>query len=410
MRNCLALWAWLSIAPVLSISIQVEAGDWRQFRGTESNGLGDDVLPPTQWSPTENIAWKADLPGRGLSSPIIVGDRVFVTCSSGFRQDRLHVICFAVGDGSKLWERQFTATGRTALHPKSSVASSTPASDGQRIFALYSSNDLVCLDLDGNLQWFRGLTYDHPNASNSLGMASSPVVVGSTLVTQIENDSESLATGIDVATGVSRWTSNRPKRANWSSALVWPKRFGGSEDLALLQSSEGISAVRPMTGEVAWSYSDGASTIPSSVAADGILYAVSHGITALKPPSDSASIEQLWRAGKLGPGTGSPVVYKDKLYSINNAGVLLAADLKGGDIKWQLRLPGPFSGSPIVAGGHLYVFNETGGGHCVNLNADRGELVATSELPGEVFLCTPAIANGAVYIRSDQKLWKIATK
>ncbi|WP_010587790.1 outer membrane protein assembly factor BamB family protein [Schlesneria paludicola] len=393
-----------------SLAANAFTGDWRQFRGSESNGLGDDILPPTTFSATENVAWKVALPGKGLSSPIIVGDRVFVTCSSGFNQDRLHVVCFAVKDGVKLWERQFSATGRTSHYPTTSIATSTPASDGQRIFALYSSNDLACLDLDGNLQWYRGLTYDHRNASNSLGMASSPIVVDQTLVTQIENDSESLATGIDVATGISRWTSVRPKKANWSSALVWPRRFGGGEDLALLQSSEGISAIRPLTGEVAWKYTDGASTIPSSVVADGTLYAVSHGITALRPPTESANIEQLWRASKLGPGTASPLVYQGRLYAINSAGVLLAADLKTGQTKWQLRIGGPFSGSPIAAGGHLFVFNEKGEGHCVKLGEEAGELVSTGDLAGERFLCTPAISNGALYVRSDATLWKIAEK
>ena len=387
-----------------------QGGDWRQFRGNESNGLGDDILPPTKFSENENVAWKASLPGKGLSSPIVVGDRVFVTASSGFRDDRLHVLAFDAKDGRQLWDRHFTATGRTMHHAKSPVAASTPASDGQRIFALYSSNDVVCLDLDGNLQWYRGLTYDYPNASNSLGMASSPVVVGQTLITQVENDSESLAAGLDTATGVSRWTTMRPKKANWTSALVWPKRFGGNEDLALLQSSEGVTAVRPMTGEVAWSYTDGASTIPSSVAADGVLYAASHGITALKPPTESANIEQLWRVGKLGPGTGSPLVYKGRLYTMNSAGVLLAADPKTGDIKWQLRVPGPFSGSAVAAGGHLFVFNEKGQGHCVKLDETAGELVSTGDFGGEVFLCTPAVSNGALYVRSDQTLWKIQSK
>lgn len=384
------------------------AGDWRQFRGTESNGLGDDQAPPTKWSATENIAWKKELPGTGLSSPIVVGDRVFVTCASGFRQDRLHVLCFAAKDGALLWERQYSATGRTSHYSTSSVASSTPASDGKLVFAMFSSNDVACLDLDGNLQWYRGLTFDHPNASNSLGMASSPIVVGSTLIAQVENDSESLATGIDTATGVSRWTSVRPKKANWSSAIVWPKRFGGNEDLALLQSSAGIDAVRPMTGEVVWKYTDGASTIPSSVAADGIVYAVSNGITALKPPTDSASIEQIWREGKLGPGTGSPLVYKGRLYSINRAGVLLAADLQTGALKWQLRIPGPFSGSAVAAGGHLYVFSEKGEGHCVKLGDESGELVSSGDMSGEVIMSTPALSNGAIYIRSNQHLWKIA--
>lgn len=401
----------LLVLGVLGIASSIaQAGDWRQFRGSESNGLGDDVAPPTKLSEAENVRWKSRLPGKGLSSPIVVGDRVFVTASSGFRDDRLHILCFSAADGSQLWERQYTATGRTSHHPKSPVAAPTPASDGKRVFALYSSNDLVCVDLDGNLEWFRGLTYDYPNASNSLGMASSPIVIGETVIAQVENDSESLATGVDVNTGISRWTSLRPKKANWTSALVWPRRYGGNEDLALLQSSEGIAAIKPMTGEVVWKYTDGASTIPSSVAADGILYAVSHGITALKPPTDSANIEQLWRTNKLSPGTGSPLVYRGRLYTINAAGVLVAADPKTGDTKWQLRVTGPFSGSAVAAGGYLFAFNEKGEGHCIAPGEDSGELVSTGDFGGEVFLCTPAVANGAIYIRSDQSLWKIASK
>src|SRR5690606_16848625 len=147
------------------------------------------------------IEWSQELPGRGLSSPIIVGDQVIVTASSGYRQTRLHVLSFAAADGSLQWEREFWATGRTASHPKTCVAAPTPASDGERIFAFYSSNDLACLDLDGNLLWYRGLTYDFPNASNSLGMSSSLVVADGTVVAMVENDSDSFTTGVDPQTG-----------------------------------------------------------------------------------------------------------------------------------------------------------------------------------------------------------------
>lgn len=162
------------------------AGDWRQFRGPQGTGVSDEANLPTVLDAKKNIAWKIPLPGRGLSSPIIVGDRIFVTCSSGARQERLHVICFNAKDGTKRWERQFWATGRTICHEKISVAAPTPASDGERIFAIFSSSDLICLDLDGNLLWLRGLMRDYPNASNSLGLSSSPVVADGTLVTQVE--------------------------------------------------------------------------------------------------------------------------------------------------------------------------------------------------------------------------------
>src|SRR5437762_13447297 len=124
------------------------AADWPQFRGPNGNAVVDDASLPTQVSP-QIVPWAAALPGRGLSSPIIVGDRIFVTCSSGPKQQRLHILCFNAADGTKRWERQFWATGRTMSHEKTCVAAPTPASDGDRLFAIFSSNDLICLDLDG---------------------------------------------------------------------------------------------------------------------------------------------------------------------------------------------------------------------------------------------------------------------
>lgn len=384
------------------------AADWRQFRGNDSNPVADDHPLPLSWSDAEreNIAWKVELPGRGLSCPIVVGDRVVVTCSSGYRQDRLHVRCHAVTDGRLLWERQFWATGRTVTHPKTCVASSTPVSDGHRLFALFSSNDLACLDLEGNLLWYRGLTVDFPNVSNSLGMASSPVMAGDTLVAAVENDSQSLAVGLDPATGISRWTMQRPKRANWTSPVVM-RGSTPAEDVVLLQSSAGLTAVEPFTGKVLWNYTDGAATIPSSVVKGRTVYVPSHGITALHFPVGSAHYEQLWRGERLNPATPSPLVYGEELFVLNGAGVLVCADLADGSVKWQLRLEGPFTSSPVAAAGHLYVFNEAGLGQVVGIGGDKGEVVGKGAL-NDVILATPAIADGALYIRSDRALWKIA--
>jgi len=393
----------------LALVVPAKAADWRQFRGTATTSVADDAPLLTSWSESENIAWKADLPGRGLSSPIVVRDNVVVTCSSGYHQDRLHVLCFNAANGTLRWERQFWATGRTISHPKTCVASSSPASDGQRIFALYSSNDLACLDLNGELQWYRGLTVDFPNASNSLGMASSPVFAGNTLVVQVENDSQqSLAVGINPLTGESRWTMQRPSRANWTSPAVMPGS-NPDDDVVLLQSSAGISAINPLTGAELWKYTDGAATIPSSAVQGRTLYAVSHGITALHFPAGSANVEQLWRAERLNPATASPVAYGERLYLLNGAGVLVCADLKDGAVTWQLRLEGPFTSSPVVAKDHLYAFNEAGIGQVVKLGDERGEVVGRGEL-NDLILATPAIANGALYVRSDKTLWKIAAK
>ena len=196
----------LGLACLLALSAR--ADDWPQFRGPAGNGIATGPRLPTKLD-TRSVTWAVDLPGRGLSSPVIIGDRVFVTASSGARQDRLHVLCFNLADGSLRWERQFWATGRTMTHEKISAATPSPASDGRRIFAIFSSNDCAALDLDGDLLWYRGLGRDYPNASNSLGMSSSLVVADGVLVAQVENDSESFTAGLDAATGLNRWKTGR---------------------------------------------------------------------------------------------------------------------------------------------------------------------------------------------------------
>ncbi len=383
--------------------------DWRQFRGNDANGVAEGPAAPTTFSDTENIAWKIDLPGRGLSSPIVVGDKVFLSACSGPRQDRLHVICFSAKDGSELWHRQFWATGRTSSHPKTCVAAPTPCSDGKRVFAVYSSNDAVCLDLEGNLQWYRALALDSPNASNSLGMSSSPVVVDDTLCVMVECDAESFTTGLDVENGTSRWKLDRPRKANWTSPGIM-RGQAGAKDHVLVQSSAGVVAVEPKSGKIAWNYGDGASTIPSLVVWQEVAYVPSHGITALRPsPTGSEVPEMLWRAEGVNPGTGSPLVYKDALYVIANGGVLNRVNPKDGTKVWQTRLKGSFSGSAVAVGDHLYCFSEDGLGHVVALKDDAGEVVHTHSL-GETILCTPAVSDGAIYVRSDGHLWKIAAK
>lgn len=386
----------------------IVAADWRQFRGSDSTAIAAQESLPTNWSATENIAWKAKLPGKGISGPIVTGDRAFVTASSGQSQDRLHVLAFDANSGKELWERQFWATGRTMCHPKMAVATPQPASDGQRIFAFYSSNDLICLDLDGNLLWFRGLGLDYPNASNSLGMSSSPVVVGDTVVVQVESDSESFAAGLDVTNGQQRWKIDRPKMSNWTSPGVF-KGATPEEDLVILQSGKGLSAVKARTGEQVWSYDNGASTIPSTGINGEFLMIPSNGLTALKVDSASKNPKQLWNDSKLGPGTSSPVIFDGKVYVLGRGSVLTCASVEDGKTLWQLRVKGDggFSATPVLANGNLYLINENGGASVVKLGGEKGEIIGGGEL-GETILGTPAISNGGLFVRSNTHLWKIA--
>ena len=391
----------LGLACLLALSAR--ADDWTQFRGPAGNGIATGPKLPTKLD-TRSVTWAVDLPGRGLSSPVIIGDRVFVTASSGARQDRLHVLCFNLADGSLRWERQFWATGRTMTHEKISAATPSPASDGRRIFAIFSSNDCAALDLDGDLLWYRGLGRDYPNASNSLGMSSSLVVAEGVLVAQVENDSESFTAGLDAATGLNRWKIDRPKKANWTSPSLLKGADGRT--LVALQSSKGVAVVEPATGKTVWSYDDGASTVPSTTVSDGKLYVPSQGLTVLEPAATGQPPKQLWRSSQMRPGTSSPLVLGDRVFTMNDGGILSCADATDGKRLWQLRLKGPFSATPVSAGGFLYCVNEKGLVQVVDPSKPDGVVVSELDL-AQAVIGTPSIAAGSLFVRSDGKLWRI---
>jgi outer membrane protein assembly factor BamB len=278
-------------------------------------------------------------------------------------------------------------------------------------FRLWSSNDLAAFDLDGNLLWLRGLTSDYPNASNSLGMASSPIVIGETVVTMIENDSESYSLGVDASTGRNLWKLDRPKVANWTSPIAW-RADATSAPVAVLQSSKGLLAVDPVSGSPLWEYTEGASTMSSSVAAEGVIYAASNGITALAPKSNSPVPEQRWRSKQINPSTISPVILAKQLFSINGAGVITSADTATGEGRWKLRLTGPFSGSPVAAGTRLVAVNEKGLVQIVDVTTPEGSLAGQLQLPlmeetKELILSTPALSGKSIFVRTDGTLWRL---
>jgi outer membrane protein assembly factor BamB len=381
--------------------------DWPQFRGPGSTGVAAEARIPAQ----PRIAWSVPLPGRGLASPIVVGEKVFIACSSGPKQERLHLLCLSAREGTKLWERQLLATGRTMTHPKTAVAACTPCSDGRRIFALWSSNDLAAFDLEGGLLWVRGLTTDYPNASNSLGMASSPIVVGETVVTLIENDSESYALGIDAITGKNIWKLDRPKVANWTSPVPW-RASPDAAPAVVLQSSKGLLAVDPVTGSPLWEYTEGASTMSSSVVEGSTVFATSNGITALAPRLGGKAPAQLWRSKQINPATVSPLVLGSRLFSINSAGVLSAVDARTGEPRWKLRLTGPFSGSPVGADSRLLAVSENGLVQVVDIAGPEGAIAGQLQLSlkedtKELVLCAPALSGSHVFLRTDSTLWRL---
>ncbi|MEX1041725.1 MAG: PQQ-binding-like beta-propeller repeat protein [Pirellulaceae bacterium] len=387
----------------------VAGADWLEFRGPNGSGAAPEAKLPTEWSAEgKNVAWKAELPGRGPASPIVVGDRVIVTGSSGATQQVMHVVCFAVSDGKKLWERKFWATGRPYSHQQSSNAAPTPVSDGESVVAFFSSNDLVCLDLDGNLKWFRGLAYDHPKTGNDVGMASSPVIADNTVILQVENQGDSFATGLDLSNGETRWLIPRLEQANWASPVVIPSKEGASS-VAILQNSKGLDGVDAYSGEVLWTMKTGASTISSSSSTPDQLFVPAGGLTVLDVSNPREEPPIAWEANKLSLGSVSPVLHNGKVYTINRVGVLNCANAEDGEIAWSSRLKGPFWASPVLAGKYLYCASFEGVVQVVDVESKKGEIVSTIEM-GEQIQATPAIAGNALYLRSDTHLWKIAAE
>jgi len=397
---------------LLSATIAFSAGglsaasDWRHFRGSDTTSVSAEKDLPVEFGPEAGVAWKAPLPGTGPSSPIVVSGRVIVTAASGPRQDRLHVLAFDAASGRLRWERQLWATGSTVCNPFGGIAAPTPASDGRRVYAFFGSNDLASFDLDGNLQWLRGLSYESPQTRNEVGMASSPLVVGSAVIVQMESQGESFAAGIDAATGLTRWRIAREQTATWTSPTLLRGRTP-AEDLVLLQSKSSLSAHEPRTGREVWRYGASCSTLSSTACAgDRVYLPAGGGLMALAFDPQKRSVGLLWEEPRLRTENASPVCHEGRLYTLKSPGILVSSDAATGKVLWQLRLRGPIWATPVIAGGHAYVVNQDGLVQVVRLGA-QGELAGSGQIDGPI-LASPAVAGGAVYFRSNRHLWKIA--
>jgi outer membrane protein assembly factor BamB len=337
-----------------------------------------------------------------VSSPVISGGRAYLTASSGVGQGRLHVLSFDARSGKRLWERQFWATGGTQCHPKTCMAAPTPVLDGDRIHALFATFDLVALDAGGVLLWCRSLARDYPDLSNQVGMASSPIVWEDLLILDLETDSEAFALAVDQRTGLNRWKIPRKKGINWTTPVI--ARRGTVVEL-LLQSRHDLSAYDPRTGARLWTHEGSLDAIATPVVGDGPIIAPAGEVLALEPGPTGEPPRVLWKAPKLRAATASPLLYEGRVYALSSAGILCCADAATGEILWQERLEGAFSASPVAGDGKVYCVNEEGVTTVVDVRGEK-RVAATNPL-GETILASPAIAGGAIYVRSDRYLYAI---
>jgi outer membrane protein assembly factor BamB len=378
------------------------AAEVPQFRGPGGSGVSAEKNLPVQWSEQESIRWKVALPGRGLSNPVIAGGRVYVTATTGFEQRRLHVLCFDVKTGKQLWERQFWATGTTLCHPKTNMAAPTPVTDGERVYALFATADLVCLDKDGDLVWYRSLVGDHPTIGNNVGMAASPTLWKDILIVPMENVGESFVAGIDIKSGENRWRIDRPRGINWTTPVVIDNQ-GKAE--VILTTPGRFTAHDPATGKQVWQWDGECGAAPSPVVGAGVVFVPGGKLTALKPGSTSMPAEIVWQSNMLGTSYTSPTYHDGLVYTVSGNGVVTCAEPATGKVLWKERVDGKFSASPLGADGKIYVASEEG---VVSvLKAGRvAKLLASSSLP-ETFLASPVASDGAIFLRSDRHLYCI---
>ncbi|MFN7290150.1 MAG: PQQ-binding-like beta-propeller repeat protein [Pirellula sp.] len=381
--------------------------DWPQFRGATSNAveLNSDLPVEFDGASGKNVAWKVSIPGRSVGGAIVVGNQVVTTASVGMDERRVRLHSYDVATGAQNWTQEFVARGRPYCHPTSANAAPTPTSDGKRIYAFYSSNDLACVDLDGNLVWYRSLTSDFVKAFNDTGMSSSPIVIDGVCVVQIECQGESFVAGLDSENGVLLWKKDRPRKANWSSPVSYKNPEGKS--VIVIHSGSDLVGLDPKSGDQVWMKPVACSVVPSSLVFENRLYVPSRGLVAFDLSSSGGEPSELWKSSRIGVESSSPVVVKDRIYTIKGPAVY-SGDIYTGDVKWQARVAeGSVWSSPVVAKDRMYLFSMDGKCSVTQLGESEGVRLALNEL-GEDVLGTPAIVGDAMYVRSVSSLWKIA--
>jgi outer membrane protein assembly factor BamB len=387
-----------------------QGDEWRGFRG-DGRSIATDAQVPVKWSieTGENIAWQIDLPGRGVSGPIIADGRIIVTCSSGPREERLHVVAYEPKSGRELWHRQFWATGRTITDPTSAVAANTPVTDGKRVYAYFSSNDLVALDLDGNVQWIRGLQFNHPLAGNDFGQASSPAVVGDAVVVQSEGQGEAFVAAFDVGSGALKWQHERPKKAGWSSPVPIRQEIDGKPvDATVVMSLDGFDVFESDAGERIWGQAVACNAMPSPVVDGESIFVPAQGLSQFQYDPGTQAATNPWKISQLQVGNSSPVIYRNRAYVLGNSGVLACSVVGSDKVDWRLRLGGSFWATPVAVGDRMYCINDSGKAFVVELG-EKGKIAAENDFDEEI-LASPAVADDAMYVRGYKRLWKIAEK
>ncbi len=420
---------------------QVAAENWPQWRGPGGQGISRETRLPAAWTPQQHIAWKVEVPGRGHSAPVVWNDRVFITTAvegepvagakavehvdsgkpflhpDSVGADRSHtykVLSYDGRTGKLLWEQTaWQGVPFDNRHRKSSFASPSVATDGERVFAYFGSEGLFAYDLNGKPAWKASVG---KVKTLGLGAASSPVIHKGLVIVQCDDDDgkDSAIVAFDAKTGRQKWRMTRPVQVSWSTPVL--VGTGGRTEL-VTNGSEWIIAYDPETGRELWRTKGVESNaIHTPVVGDGVVI-VSAGFPAKKTiaikPGGSGDVTGtghiLWTYQKGTAYVVSPIVYEGLLYLVNDRGVITALDARTGEVKYEggrVPVPASFMGSPIAAEGTILMTSEDGDTFVIRAGP-KHEVLATNSV-GEPVYTTPAISNGRIYIRGERHLFAIA--
>jgi hypothetical protein len=376
--------------------IRFAKNDWPRWRGPQANGIADpDQHPPLHWSETENVVWKAEVPGRGHSSPTVVGSRVLLT-TADVKRETQSVICYDRGSGKVVWSTA-VHTGKLDRkgNEKTSQASSSVACDGQRLFVNFLNDGAVrtsALDLDGKVLW----TTKVSDFVTHQGFGSSPALYRGLVIVSADNRGGGAVAALDRQTGAVVWSNERPAKDNYTSPVVLS--IGGKDQL-LLSGCDVVSSYDPLSGAKLWETEGSTTECVTTMVTDGQRVFVGGGYPRNHTEAIVAdgSPQVAWQ-NKTRVYVPSMLVQKGYLFAVTDAGAAVCWKSDTGDEQWKSRLGGTFDASLVLVGPHLFATNEAGKTFVFNADPAKFELVAENQLGEEAF-ATPTICGSRVYHR-----------
>ena len=404
-------------------STESRSENWPGFRGPTGQGLSSETDLPTRWSGTENVAWKTVVPGDGWSSPVIHGDRVFVTSTTDEGR-YCHVICLDRRDGKILWNRRTFEQTPTKKRRENSFATSTPATDGQHVYAVFSNGRIVALDNAGRVVW----TNHDVKFYGHHGLAASPLLYKDLVIMPFDGSShgennrigwkipwkEAVLLALDKTTGQVRWRGERGlSRLGHVTPCV--SRQGGRVQI-VSGAGDVVQGFDPVSGQRIWSiYSKGEGVTPSIVLGDGLVFSCSGfeaptiRVVRAGGQGDVTKTHIAWEQKTGVPSLASMLYIKPHLYGVTDKGVVHCYDARTGEVVWRERIEGKHSSSPIYAAGKIYFLEEATGASIVIEAGSKFKQIARNTL-GEKCKASMAAAQGNLFIRSERHLYCIGPR